>query len=450
MGHNCQNLIRPGHQSAGRLAWLLLACSLFMDLGKAQVHPLSSDAKPALEVAVQVRPPGRYQRNAYGAYQFISEVSALGVRVEVCEHPIGPEVRILATYKTDDRGNVSIRVPAEGYSKQPQNNAAVTLRVQHDGYQTRYVTNLHRREPGAKGRYTTGFNLIPGRTVLGRVRGPDGKACSAKVEYRTEGPSVVVKPVFEKGCCTGCIPPSQGVQGLGQGAFAFHYEQDLQADFLATAKDVGCGALLGVNLAIDSPHNDLRITIGGPGVLRGRLVDGNGNPLGSMLIDCAPAAGEEAHARAGWICQNWSVRTPGNLNPHIRTDAQGRFEAKGLRVGAYRLSIPGGNYARQAGSFDLLHEADGQEIKLVATPGEIRIKLLDVGGQPLEGHTCYFELPRFGNQAPTYQSPVLVVSTSVPTPWGPVPGERIRTRFDSESGDNVARVTSGRSYFIRV
>ncbi len=408
----------------------------------------SSEPKPALQVEIQVSSREGLFKETNGVVQFIPAPSVAGVRIEVCEYPIRSEVRVLAAYATDEQGKASIVVPPEGCERASNGQVSTAIRVNHEGFQTRYTKQLNPKRDDPFGMYATGFRLIEGRSILGYVSGLNEIPDAFNVVYRSGGPDVVVTPIIQRpSYCSARHPfPPEGFVHLGPGVFVFHYTKSRTVDFLATVEGQGTAAIHGVDLSLDSPPESVRLHIAGPGVLQGQIVDTEGRPRPSVSVLCSHASGEEAHARTGWNCENWSSRTPGILMSGISTDRQGRFKFSGLRAGSYRLSIdPGCNRssALRSDYFGLLHESDGREIKLVIAQGKIQVNLIDLDGNPVLSR-------RYFTSGPYVPGPVVAISKRIDTPWGQEFSPSGYLHYNARTGQATAAVQAGQTHWVHI
>ena len=188
------------------------------------------------------------------------------------------------------------------------------------------------------------------------------------------------------------------------GRFEVHLSRGVRGVLLATKKDVGNGSL---PLAVDLKHppQDLIVVLHGSGVLCGRVTETSGTPAARMSLMVLMAELDVDRDGAQLPEPLSSQRSSEGLGrpwAQLKTDADGQFEARGLRPGSYvvRARLP----VTKSGYPLLLTErpvpADAAQLDLCFDRPHIFMRLVRAGGESWPPSLVSLSTPG-GGPAPT-------------------------------------------------
>jgi hypothetical protein len=292
----------------------------------------------------------------------------------------------LARGESDASGHArfELAVPAEHTS------TSVFARVAEEGFQQRRVTRTLER-------------AVEGTDPLAIVAAPGGTARGSVIDSRGEpAPRAELVLLGEEPIGSGRLAFRMSSTTAGNGGFELQVPRSAVYSIEARASRLGSGALHDIALDVADLPQDLRLTLGGAGVLEGVLADPQGEPIKETSLTAVPAdlgrmpTRDERYEREleGGLCCDTT-----------RTDLAGRFRFTGLRPGDYVLrrserdgapTLGGpfttGTEARVGLSLHRLElrvfQADGRPLALEHTDGSGEAFLSD------DRLSCRFDPPR--------------------------------------------------------
>ncbi len=360
--------------------------------------PTQSEAPVAESVAVRVVAAGSYGRDAE---------RFPGVAFELLVDGDGDgSGTIVHAGRTAEDGTAEVELALD-------DPAALFAQLAEPGYQERRaVARSERADDGAR---VITLLVRAGATARGRVvdreRAPFGAEVRLMHWVEREGVPALGR--------------SEAVaHALADGRFALHLDEGDLDDgvplaLFADGGDAGTGVLGGLALALDDLPQDLEIVVAGPGVVRGRVVDASGAPAAALDMRVLLAELDQPQGSSVLpepLAGRRKAEGGGRLWVALVTDADGRFDARGLRperyvvrarraggTGGYRdvLTAPGGVLA------------DGAELRLVHSRSYLAVRLLDADGQPRTGEHPTAEYRRyraFGAPSEWPQTPSVLVA----------------------------------------
>ncbi len=146
--------------------------------------------------------------------------------------------------------------------------------------------------------------------------------------------------------------------------------------------------LEGILLDAGGEREGLVLRLPPAGVLRGRILDGRGLPVGGATVRVLPGTGSEgtgtwspAAARGGTA--ELADRLRRGLRRTTRSDASGRFRVRGLPPGSWRIEVEHRDLAQAEAVQAVLRPGENPEIRVpVVRGGRVRVRVLDRDGRP--------------------------------------------------------------------
>ena len=297
-----------------------------------------------------------------------------GVAFEVRRVGDGPTDPPVASGVTDAGGKALVALPGDLAVWKEPGEPNVLGMVADPQYQSR---RANPREASEGGPPRLKLRAHPGSTAVGRV-----------VDLEGRGVEAVVRLHESRG---GAPPPFVGRRAteLGGGWFHHHVRADVSGVFVAESEVAGTGTLA-VELSAVAPPRDLVVVVRGPGVVRGRVYEGPDAPAAGLQLRVGLA--ELETGRGGSRTPN-SIRTErlfegrGRLQAEVTTDADGRFEVRGLRDDEYVVRAR--TRSRDEDYQFLLTEhpvpADGTRLELELHRPHLVVHVQDEDGGPWRG-----------------------------------------------------------------
>lgn len=314
---------------------------------------------PRVRVLVGVGEPPLAQRNANGQRAGLA---------------LDGSCATLAEAVTDEHGSATISIPRAAIeAARTLPGAAVWTRVVEPGLKQR--TSSRRIPDAPTSTLETTVIAFPGPTLRGRVVDERGEPVVAYVQSRALD--------FERklGTAAICTTASDGWFEV------LPWSTDAQT-LTADAGDFGTAALAAVD-PLAAADESIELVVRGPGVVRGRVVDDAGRPASALdLLVCIPSI-DDAHGSMQFPpreLQRAEIDGRGRAHAQVRTDADGAFEARGLRDDLYVVRAR----TTERGSFrvKLTPDAvpsDGAPLELRLQRTVLAIRVVDDRGEPWTG-----------------------------------------------------------------
>lgn len=288
--------------------------------------------------------------------------------------PVNATDSTLHEVTTDDTGSASVPISrSELDAGLRKLDGTVWARVVEPGYQQRT-----RLKPASEARGTSlEFVLLafPGRTLRGQVVDEVGKPLAAEVGARAFD--------FEGKLGT----PALGWAGDDGWFEVFPFRAGVQ-HLIADAGEWGTGALRDLNL--DAPLSEtIVVTVSGPGALRGRVLDAGGRPIPGLdlAVWLATFDDEEGSFRLPEPAHSFAMLEGGGRTwVTLTTDAQGAFEARGLRRDRYVIragSNKNGPYPHRLTPDPV--QSDGIPLQLQLERTVLAVRIVDEQGERWKG-----------------------------------------------------------------
>ena len=231
--------------------------------------------------------------------------------------------------------------------------------------------------------------------LLCRVFGSDGQQIAAKVELLQRSADGSWRRFADEACGADGATTLSAVRG---GEFFLRAHVPPGASTTARLKDAVPGELVGVGSGVSDsflvdalgPQQEIHVTVGGQGIVRGRVVDENGIPMPQVSLRIL-------HRR---VDSRGSMKTGDGLmeladvdlvhfgggawGGHVTTDRNGEFALFGLRDGDYVVRTKGFGWttAYSAALTPIPVPCDGVPLQLELGQPRILVKLVDSSGSP--------------------------------------------------------------------
>ena len=234
------------------------------------------------------------------------------------------------------------------------------------------------------------------------------------------------------------------------GAFEAHIQSSGDWQLRARAPGLGVASLRDFWVDIMDPPQDLRLQLEGPGVLAGRVVDPNGEPMKSYkvwaIVGDPPKAGDGYDSNRMRQLHEWE----GGLHDAAgMTDAQGFFRLSGLKQESYRIR---GTQAESRNYGALLTKesvpAGTEDLLLQVQRHRVRLSLRDsTGGKVAFGNF----IVRGTNHGKAPSIPCVYVAEADEAGRVLVPGKRTEVRRSMlDPFSQVIEVEPGKRYVFGV
>ncbi len=278
---------------------------------------------------------------------------------------------------------------------------ALHARVVEPGYQQRPFSV---RRAQADDAYFVALDTQAGATARGRIVDASG----ARVEA-----SVTLRHWIERDGRPALGQLEAATRDVGRGRFELDYaladvHHGARLALVADGGAAGTGVLGDLALALDAPPQELEVVVGGPGVVRGRVVDASGVPAAGLglLVRLAELDGDGGELGASDLQVARLVRCAGrgfDMDPraalrrlaaqreadgggHVAvelwTASDGTFEVRGLRDADHVVRAQDGRsrYPHPLTSDPVA--ADGAALALVYSRTHLVVRLLEADGEP--------------------------------------------------------------------
>jgi hypothetical protein len=355
--------------------------------------------------------------------------------------PFDPTQPPFATARTDADGRATISIPWSAVDAARAEERPLWLRVVEPGYQQGTTT---RKKPDGPGPLDVTLIAFRGCTLRGRVLDEQHDPVAAKVR--------VAPWLGERGIV---------VADLGEARTDGWFEAlPFRAgtfQVLADAGVLGTGSVRDVVVSADRVPDPIEVVVRGPGVLRGSVGDGAGHPAAGLDLEMVAAAYDRAreeppapNAAPGARCLGeLELEGRGRVQVEARTDANGRFEVRGLRDDLYVVRVQGTESWRFGARLTPQPvPSDGKPLELVLARPYLAVHVVDGEGKAWPGAAQVHTTVSDGEgQAWPKDTRVAVRATdTVPDVFGSAPSWLVGRRV--ADGEFVFDVATDRSYRV--